>query len=169
MCFRFEDKKERQDICVETEMHAPSDDHPPQQDNVSEEIDAPDSAKSELEAQAEKTPVQLEELLRSWDQSSTENVGQRYGERIAEANREKSSSWWKDSGQTILRFFAKILGKRVSMTANRPTECVIPNGKMRIKNASKNGRSRHGHKRVTAEGIRLRRVSNGYIATHANR
>jgi hypothetical protein len=182
MCFRFEDKEERQDICVETEMLAPFDDRPWQQkdnvpvDNVPEdsvpEIDAPkDSARqSELELWAEEMLAQ-KGSLKSWNQSDSENMEekQNYSDRITEAKeREKSSSWWRGSGQTILRFFAKILGKRVGM-AKGPTERVIPNGKMRIKDVSRTGRSRNGHKRGTADGIRLRRVSNGYIVTHVNR
>jgi len=201
--FPFEDKEERQDICVETEIVAPFDDRPSQQkdnvpddsvpedsvpkDNVPEvdvpeidvpqidvpQIDAPkDSARQpELKSRAEEVLAQEGPLKSRNQESGSENARQKqnYSGRIAEAKeREKSSSWWKGGGQTILRFFAKILGKRVGM-AKGPTERVIANGKVRIKDASRTGRSHNGHKRGTAEGIRLRRVSNGYIVTHVNR
>lgn len=96
-----------------------------------------------------------------WDATETEKCG---------------GSWWKDGGQTILQFFAKILGKRGGMTAKGATDRASPNGNKRhsdtehVKRVSRGDRSRNARARVGVDaGTHLKRVSNGYIASHVYR
>ncbi|EZA61353.1 hypothetical protein X777_12060 [Ooceraea biroi] len=178
-CRGFEEtnqnQEERQDVCVETEVTAPSSNRPSltQQEDVAAII-SEDSKKTVELPQIEddrEEPVKEMASEKSWEQTkrSCESVDrkQNCGDRVIETEeREKCGNWWKDSGQTILQFFAKILGKRTGMAAKGPTDRVLPTGK-RVKRASRDGRSHNRHRRGIDGGIRLRRVSNGYIATHA--
>lgn len=95
------------------------------------------------------------------------------GDRAVEIEKEeKCSSWWKDGGQTILQFFAKILGKRGGIGTRGPTVYVLPTGEQpgkRVKRVSRGGKGHNGCRRDVDGGIRLKRVDNGYIANHIYR
>lgn len=102
---------------------------------------------------------------------------QHYGDRstVGTKGEKRGGSWWKDGGKTILQFFAKILGKRGGMGAKEATNRVPPSGNKRhgqhVKRVSRDDGSRSKARRRTAvdAGVRLKRVSNGYIAIHAYR
>lgn len=95
------------------------------------------------------------------------------GDRVVEIEEdEKCGSWWRDGGQTILQFFAKILGKRGGIGAKGPTGYVLPTGIQpgkRVKRVSRGGRGHNGCRRDVDKGIRLKRVDNGYIVDHVYR
>lgn len=87
-----------------------------------------------------------------------------------EKGEKKGNNWWRDGGQTILQFFAKILGKRGGTSAKGMTDRVLPGGKQRVKRVSRGGRSHNGRRRdVDRGGVRLKRVNNGYIVNHVCR
>lgn len=110
----------------------------------------------------------VERSCRSVDRKR--NCGDR--EIVEVAEEEKCNSWWKDGGQTILQFFAKILGKRGGIGARGPTGYVLPTDKQpgkRVKRVSRGGKGHNGCRRDIDKGIRLKRVDNGYIVNQIYR
>lgn len=176
ICPYFEDKEGRQDICIETEVIEPFSDPPPltQQEDVPTIIQN-DFGKSteflqEEDDQCRQTVCEImrNEKLRGHVEHSCESVDrkQNCGDRFIEIEKEESSrcsSWWKDGGQTILHFFAKILGKHVGMDTKGPADHISPIGK-RVKRISRDGKNHNRHRRGIDGGIRLKRVDNGYLA-----
>ncbi|XP_067208157.1 uncharacterized protein [Linepithema humile] len=179
---KVRNKKGCQDICVETEAIEPSGNLPSstEQENVLALVRG-DSEKSAKFPQVEdihretvwkmvrnkKLPGQMERNCRSVDRKQN-------GDRDDEAKeKEKCSSWWKDGGQTVLQFFAKILGKRGGMGTKGPTDHVLPidkRSRKRVERVSRDGQG-HNRQRRGADGgsIRLKRVNNGYIADYTCR
>lgn len=171
ICSYFEDREGCRDICLETEVIEPSSDPPPstQQEDVPTII-RNDSGKStefpqeNADDQQTVREIARNEKLRGHVERSCESVDrkQNCGDRVEiERKEEKCSSWWKDGRQTILHFFAKILGKRVGMGAKGPAD-ISPIGK-RVKSVSRGGKNHNGHRRDINGGVRLKRVDNGYI------
>lgn len=173
----FKDKKGCQDICVETEVIEP----PGNLRSSTEQEDVPalrlnDSKKSAKFPQVDDIRRETvrkmvrNEKLRGQVERSCKNVDrkQNCGDRIVEAEeKEKCSSWWKNGGQTVLHFFAKILGKRGETGTKGPTDHVLPIGKQsrkRVKRVSRDGQGHNRRKRDADGSIRLKRVNNGYIA-----
>lgn len=116
--------------------------------------------------QIEDDEKSVEEIRTTEKDEREQNCG---NHAVETEKQEKTANWWKDSGQTILQFFSKILGRRGGMAAKGATHPrVLPIGK-RVRRASRDGRSHNRHRRGIDEGIRLRRVSNGYIATQTYR
>lgn len=173
----FEDKKGRRDICLETEVIEPSSDLPfsTQQEDVPTIIQN-DSGNTrflqEENDQCRQTGIVHNEKLRGHVERSYESVDrkQNCGDRIVEVEKkERCSSWWKDGGQTILHFFAKILGKHAGMDAKGPVDRVSPISK-HVKRASRGDKNHNRHRRDIDGGVRLKRVNNGYIApNHVHR
>ncbi|XP_011689916.1 PREDICTED: uncharacterized protein LOC105451256 isoform X2 [Wasmannia auropunctata] len=192
----FEDvdqnKEGRQDICVETEAIELSDDP----SSLTRREDVP-SVPNDFEKFAEFPQAEEDrretvrkvdsQELRSRVEHNCESVDrkQNCGDRVVqiaeveekekekEEREEKCGSWWKNGGQTILQFFAKILGKRGEIGAKGPTGYVLPTGKQqpgkRVKRVSRDGKGHNGCGRDVDGGIRLKRVDNGYIANHVYR
>ncbi|KYN37167.1 hypothetical protein ALC56_08958 [Trachymyrmex septentrionalis] len=172
-------KEGRQDICIETEAIKISN-NPSfltwQEDSL---LMVPnDSKKSfadfpQVEDDRRETIWNSEEF-QSHVERNCKSVDrkQNCGDRVVELmeEEEKCNSWWKDSGQTILQFFAKILGKRGGIAAKGATGYVLPTGKQprkRVKRVSRDGKGHNGCGR-DVDGIRLKRVNNGYIGYIAN-
>lgn len=161
----FEDKEGRQDICIETEVIEPFSDPPllTQQDfGKSTEF------LQEEDDQCRQTVREIvrNEKLRGHVERSCESIKQNCGDRFIEIEKEESSrcsSWWKDGGQTILHFFAKILGKHVGMDNKGPADHISPIGK-HVKRISRDGKNHNKHRRGIDGGTRLKRVDNGYLA-----
>lgn len=182
-CYGFEnfDQEVRtregcRDICLETEIIEPSSDPPSstQQEHIPTII-RNNSGKStefpqeDVDDQCRQIVREIarNEKLRNHVKRSCESVDrkQNCGDRIVETKRKEercSSSWWKDGGQTILHFFAKILGKRVGMDPKGTVDRVSPIGK-RVKRVSRDGKNHNGHRRGIDGGVRLKRVNDGYI------
>lgn len=173
ICPYFQDKEGCQDICLETDVIEPSSGPPlsTQQESVPTIIQN-DSRKSieflqEEDDQCRQTVREIvcNEKLRGHVERSCENVDrkQNCGDRVIEIEKEEESSrcssWWKDGGQTILHFFAKILGKHVGMNTKGPTDRISPIGK-RIKRVSRDGKNHNRHRRGIDGSIRLKRVDN---------
>ncbi|KYN22181.1 hypothetical protein ALC57_05458 [Trachymyrmex cornetzi] len=170
-------KKGRQDICIETEAIKVSN-NPSfltwQEDSL---LMVPnDSEKFAEFPQVEDNrweTIWNSEELRSQVERNCKSVDrkQNCGDRVVEFTEEKCNSWWKDSGQTILHFFAKILGKRGGIGAKGATGYVLPTGKQpckRVKRVSRDGKGYNGCGRDVDGSIRLKRVNNGYIGYIAN-
>ncbi|XP_072755274.1 uncharacterized protein [Anoplolepis gracilipes] len=172
-----QNKKEYQDICLETEVSESSSDPLPS----TKQKDIPtiiqdDSGKSTEFPQEENDQcrqtigVVCKEKLRGHvEERGHESVDrkQNCGDRVIKIEKEKRcNSWWKDGRQTILHFFAKILGKRVSVEIDtnnkRSMDRVSPVGK-RVKRVSRGGKNQN---RKGIKGIRLKRVDNDYIVTN---
>lgn len=175
----FEDKEGRQDICLETEVIEPSSDLPfsTQQEDVPTIIqnDPGKSKKSPQEKndQCRQTEIMRNEKLQGHVECSYENVDrkQNCGDRVVEVEKkeDRCSSWWKDGGQTILHFFAKILGKRVGVDAKGPADRVSPINK-HVKRVSRGDKNHNRHRRGIDGGVSLKRVNNGYIVpNHVHR
>jgi len=185
MCPNSEDKAERQDICVETETIELLND----QSSLTRREDVPSIVWNDSEKFAEfphaendrretvrKDARNSQELRGEVEERSCSRSADRKrncGDRVVEIEEEeKCGSWWKDGGQTILQFFAKILGKRGGIGARGPTGYVLPTGKQpgkRVKRVSRGGKGHNGCRRDVDRGIRLKRVDNGYIANHVYR
>jgi len=179
----LEAKEEHQDICVETEVIELSNDP----SSLTRQEDVPSVVPNDSEKFAEfpqteddrrevvRKVVRDSQELRSQVERNCKSVDwrQNRGNRAIEiVEEEKCGSWWKDSGQTILQFFAKILGKRGGIGAKGPTGYVLPTGKQpgkRVKRVSRGDRGHNGCGRDVDGGIRLKRVDNGYIANHVYR
>jgi len=168
----FEDKEGHQDICLETELiESPSDLlFSTQQEDVPTIIQN-DSGKStkfpqEENDQCQQRGIVRNDTLRGHVERSYESVDRKQScdDRIVEVEKkeERCSSWWKDGGQTILHFFAKILGKRAGMDAKGPADRVSPISK-HVKHVSRGDKNHNKHRRGIDGGIRLKRVNNGYI------
>ncbi|XP_020280098.1 uncharacterized protein LOC109852918 isoform X2 [Pseudomyrmex gracilis] len=157
------DKERHRDVCVQTEVIEPS---------VS---DSSSSSSSQVEDCREKNSHQETEVREHGeklrDREVCEIVDQNHVGKKIEEGEKKGNNWWRDGGQTILQFFAKILGKRGGMCAKGGmTDRVLPGGKQqRVKRVSRGGGSHNGHIRDVDRGIRLRRVNNGYIVNHVCR
>ncbi|EGI60622.1 hypothetical protein G5I_11182 [Acromyrmex echinatior] len=161
-------KEGRQDICIETEAIKVSNNSSFltwQKDSLSM---VPNDSKKFADF------PQVEDDCREiiWNSEELRNqVERNCGDRVVELTEEKKcNSWWKDSGQTILQFFAKILGKRGGIGAKGATGYVLPTGKQpckRVKRVSRDGKGHNGCGK-DVDGIRLKRVNNGYIGYIAN-
>ncbi|KYM99190.1 hypothetical protein ALC62_10159 [Cyphomyrmex costatus] len=181
-CNSFEgidqNKEGRQDICIETEPIEVSN-NPSfltwQKDSLS--MIANNSEKFAEFPQVEddrRETIWNSQELRNQVERNCKSVDrkQNCGDRVVELQEEKKrNSWWKDGGQTILQFFAKILGKRGGIGAKGATGYVLPTGKQlgkRVKRVSRGGKGHNGCGRDVDGGIRLKRVNNGYIGYIAN-
>jgi len=177
----FEDKEEHQDICVETEVIELSNDS----SSLTRQEDVPSIVPNDSEKFVEfpqieddrrevvRKVVRDSQELRSQVERNCKSADwkQNRSNRVIEiVEEEKCGSWWKDSGQTILQFFAKILGKRGGIGAKGPTGYVLPTGKQPGKRVKRVSRGDGGHNGCGRDGgIRLKRVDNGYIANHVYR
>lgn len=140
------------------------------------ELSISDSSSSSTQAEDSRQET-VQELVHSeeiQDQVQCKVVEQKQNHdscvEEAEEEEKKNGNWWKNGGQTILQFFAKILGKRGGMNAKGGVaDRVLPGGKQRVKRVSRGGRSHNGHRRGVDGGIRLKRVNNGYIVNHVCR
>lgn len=182
ICFYGKVKKGRQDICVETEAIELSND--PSSLIRQEDVPSIDSEKLVKLPQAEESKnhrkivrkvVRDSQKLQGQVERSCKSVDRKRncGDRVVEiVEKETRGSWWKDGGQTILRFFAKIPGKRGRIGAKGPTGYVLPIGKQPGERVKRVSRGRKGHNECGRDvdgGIRLKRVENGYIANHVYR
>jgi len=174
----FEVKEGRQDICIETEAIKVSNNSSFltwQDDNLSmvpndfkELADFPqvEDDRPETIWNSEELRNQVERNCKSVDRK------QNCSDRVVELTKEeKCNSWWKDSGQTILQFFAKILGKRGGIGTKGATSYVLPTDNQpckRVKHVSRDGKGHNRCGRDADGGIRLKRVNNGYIGYIAN-
>ena len=174
----FEVKEGRQDICIETEAIKVSNNSSFltwQDDNLSmvpndfkELADFPqvEDDRPETIWNSEELRNQVERNCKSVDRK------QNCSDRVVELTKEeKCNSWWKDSGQTILQFFAKILGKRGGIGTKGATSYVLPTDNQPCKRVKHVSRDDKGHNRCGRDadgGIRLKRVNNGYIGYIAN-
>ncbi|TGZ37399.1 Uncharacterized protein DBV15_08076 [Temnothorax longispinosus] len=188
-CSGFEgvdqNKEGRQDICVETETIGLLNDS----SSLTRREDVPSIVQDDSEKFAEfphaeddrretvqKVVCNSQELRRQVERGCKSVDRKRScGDRVVEIEEEEEkcgSSWWRDGGQTILQFFAKILGKRGGIGARGPAGYVLPTGKQpgkRVKRVSRGGKGHNGCRRDVDRGIRLKRVDNGYIANHVYR
>lgn len=178
ICPYFEVKEGYQDICVETETI----ELPNGQSSLTQREDVPLIVRNDSEKFAEfpraeddrratvRKVVRNSQELRRPGERSFKSVDRKRNCVEIEAE-EKCGSWWKDGGQTILQFFATILGKRGGIGARGPTG-VLPTDKQpgkRVKRVSRGGKGHNGCRRDVDKGIRLKRVDNGYIANHVYR
>lgn len=180
ICSYSKDKEGRQDICVETETielpNVPSfstqrEDVPSIVRNDSEKFEEFPHAEDDRRETVRKVVHNSQELRRQVERRCKSIDRKRNcGDRVVEIEKdEKCGNWWKDGGQTILQFFAKILGKRGGIGARGPTGYVLPTGKQSGKRVSRGGKGHNGCRRDVDRGIRLKRVDNGYIANHIYR
>lgn len=179
--FNLEGRGAHRDICIETEIIELSKNLSSltlREDSLATVADDSEQLKflrvEDDHQQATRETVYHEKLQdRTEHNRKSVDRKQNCGDRVVELEEEKCSSWWKDGGQTILQFFARILSKRAGMGAKGPTDRVLPTGEQhskRVKRVSRGNKSHNRHRRVAAdEGIRLKRVSNGYIANHVYR
>lgn len=174
----FEDKEGHQDICIETEAievsnnpsfltwHEDSLSMVPNDSEKFAEFPQVEDDRREIIWNSQELRNQVERNCKSVDRK------QNCGDRIVElTEEEKCNSWWKNGGQTILQFFAKILGKRGGIGAKGATGYVLPTDKQpckRVKRVSRDGEGHNGCGRDVDGGIRLKRVNNGYIGYIAN-
>ncbi|KAL0122707.1 hypothetical protein PUN28_007416 [Cardiocondyla obscurior] len=177
-----QNKEGRQDVCVETETNELLDDL----SSLTGE-DVPSIVRNDSVKFAEFPPragddsretvrkvLRDSQELRGEVELSYESVDRKRsrGDPVEIGAEEKCGSWWKEGGQTILQFFAKILGKRDGIGVRGPTGYILPTGKQpgkRVKRVSRGGKSHNGCRRDVDRGIRLKRVDNGYIANHVHR
>lgn len=176
-------EEKRRDVCVETEeiVRAPAEESPcptkERQDDVAatlpdEDSERPTEAPRNQGGRREiaRETVRREKLRGNRAGRKSVDRKQHCGDRVEDEKR--GGSWWKDGGQTILQFFAKILGKRVGMGAEGATDRgVSAGGNKRLRERGVGQRvSRGDESRGRAgldAGARLKRV--GYIANHAHR
>lgn len=174
----FEGEEGHQGVCVETETIEPPngpssptrrEDVPLIVRNDSEKFTEFPHAEDDCRATVRKVVRNSQELRRRVERSCKSvdrkrNCGDR--EIVEIEAEEKCGSWWKGGGQTILQFFAKILGKRGGIGARGPTGYVLPTDKQpgkRVKRVSRGSKGHNGCRRDVDKGIRLKRVDNGYI------
>ncbi|XP_018316002.1 uncharacterized protein [Mycetomoellerius zeteki] len=177
-CNSFEgidqNKEGHQDICIETEAIEVSNNP----SFLTWHEDSLSMVPNDSEKFAEFPQVEDDRREIIWNSQELRNQVERNcksvncGDRIVElTEEEKCNSWWKNGGQTILQFFAKILGKRGGIGAKGATGYVLPTDKQpckRVKRVSRDGEGHNGCGRDVDGGIRLKRVNNGYIGYIAN-
>lgn len=86
---------------------------------------------------------------------------------------EKHSNWWRNSGQTILHFFTKILSRRETViTTKRSTDNVSSITKQhgrRVRRLPKGKKNYNRYRKDIDDGITLKRVNNGYTVNRLGR